>query len=52
MYSGQSLRAGFVTAALAGGATERQIVGSAGHKSHEMIDRYTSRLAASQKGGF
>lgn len=56
-YSGHSLRAGFVTAASAGGATDRQIMRQTGHKSHHMIDRYSrrgqlDRRAAAQKVGF
>lgn len=42
-YSGHSLRAGFVTAAAAGGATDRQIMRQTGHKSRQMIDRYSRR---------
>ncbi len=57
LYSGHSLRAGFVTAASAGGATDRQIMRQTGHKSHQMIDRYSrrgqlDRRAAAQKVGF
>jgi len=42
-YSGHSLRSGFVTAAAAGGATDRQIMRQTGHKSQKMIDRYSRR---------
>ena len=42
-YAGHSLRAGFVTAAAAGGATDRQIMRQTGHKSRQMIDRYSRR---------
>jgi integrase len=42
-YSGHSLRTGFVTAAAAGGATDRQIMRQTGHKSRQMIDRYSRR---------
>jgi len=57
LYSAHSLRAGFVTAAEAGGATERQIMRQTGHKSRQMIDRYSrreqeDRRAAAQKVGF
>lgn len=57
LYSGHSLRAGFVTAAAAGGATDRQIMRQAGHKSQRMIDRYSrrgqlDRREAAQKVGF
>jgi integrase len=57
LYSGHSLRAGFVTAASAGGATDRQIMRQTGHKSHQMIDRYSrneerDRRTAAQKVGF
>jgi integrase len=55
-YAGHSLRAGFVTAASAGGASDRQIMRQTGHKSREMIDRYSrhaeeDRLAAAGKLG-
>jgi integrase len=43
LYSGHSLRAGFVTAAAAGGATDRQIMRQTGHKSVQMVDRYSRR---------
>jgi integrase len=57
LYSGHSLRAGFVTAASDGGATDRQIMRQTGHKSRQMIDRYSrheqlDRRAAAQKVGF
>jgi integrase len=42
-YAGHSLRSGFVTAASAGGATDRQIMRQTGHKSRQMIDRYARR---------
>ena len=42
-YAGHSLRSGFVTAASAGGATDRQIMRQTGHKSRQMIDRYSRR---------
>ena len=42
-YAGHSLRSGFVTAAAAGGATDRQIMRQTGHKSRQMIDRYSRR---------
>lgn len=55
-YSGHSLRAGFVTAAAANGATDRQIMRQTGHKSQKMIDRYSrreqdDRRAAAEKVG-
>lgn len=55
-YAGHSLRAGFVTAVSAGGASDRQIMRQTGHESREMIDRYSrhaeqDRLAAARKLG-
>ncbi|MBC7299940.1 MAG: recombinase [Nocardia sp.] len=39
-FSGHSLRAGFVTAALRAGASERQIMRQTRHKSEAMVRRY------------
>jgi integrase len=39
-YSGHSLRAGFVTEASAGGATDGQIMKQTGHKTPMMVRRY------------
>jgi len=43
LYSGHSLRAGFVTAATAGGAPERVIVEQTGHRSLATVRRYSGR---------
>jgi len=40
LFSGHSLRAGFVTSAARAGAPERQIMRTTGHKSIEMLLRY------------
>ncbi len=39
-YAGHSLRAGFATAAAAGGASERAIMNQTGHRSLPMLRRY------------
>lgn len=57
LYSGHSLRSGFVTAAVAGGASDREIMRQTGHKSRTMIDRYSrreqqDRRAAAEAVGF
>jgi integrase len=39
-YSGQSLRAGFVTSAAIAGASERAIMNQTGHQSTKMVRRY------------
>jgi integrase len=46
LFSGHSLRAGLVTAAAEGGATELSIMQTTGHKSSAMIKRYTRRVEA------
>lgn len=43
-FSGHSLRAGFVTAATMGGAGEAAIMDQTGHRSVEMVHRYTRRV--------
>lgn len=40
-YGAHSLRAGFVTEAADNGASDHQIMRQTGHKSHEMITRYS-----------
>lgn len=45
-FSGHSLRAGFVTAATMGGAGEAAVMDQTGHRSVEMVRRYTRRLDA------
>jgi integrase len=55
-YGGHSLRAGFVTQASANGAIEWKIMRQTGHRSREMIDRYsregeTDRQAAVSRLG-
>ena len=39
-YAGHSLRAGFATAAAAGGASERAIMNQTGHRSLPVLRRY------------
>jgi integrase len=48
-FSGHSLRAGFVTAATLGGADEAAVMDQTGHRSVEMVRRYTRRLDAWSK---
>jgi integrase len=52
-FGAHSLRAGFVTAAKVGGATDYQIMLQTGHKTAAMIDRYTRRydLAVNNASG-
>jgi integrase len=40
-YAGHSLRAGFATAAAAGGASERAVMHQTGHRSLDVVRRYT-----------
>jgi integrase len=46
VFSGHSLRAGFVTSAARNGAQERQIMRQTGHKSIEMVLRYVHNANA------
>lgn len=48
-FSGHSLRAGFVTTATLGGAPEAAVMDQTGHRSVEMVRRYTRRLDAWKK---
>lgn len=48
-FSGHSLRAGFVTSATLGGAPEAAVMDQTGHRSVEMVRRYTRRLDAWKK---
>lgn len=48
-FSGHSLRAGFVTAATLGGADEAAVMDQTGHRSVEMVRRYTRRVDAWRK---
>jgi len=49
VYSGHSLRAGFVTSAALGGAPEWAIMKQTGHRSRAMLDRYI-RVASRFRG--
>lgn len=49
--SGHSLRAGLVTAAVLAGRTDREIMAQTGHRSAEMLTRYT-RKARAWEGAF
>lgn len=44
-YGGHSLRAGFVSTALKGGASEKDVMAQTGHASAEMVLRYARRLS-------
>jgi integrase len=48
LYSGHSLRAGFVTSAARAGEPERRIMRQTGHKSFEMVMRYVRNANAFQ----
>ncbi|MDD9947825.1 MAG: site-specific integrase [Myxococcales bacterium] len=48
-FSGHSLRAGFVTTATLNGAPEAAVMDQSGHRSVEMLRRYTRRVDAWQK---
>jgi integrase len=41
-YAGHSLRAGLATSAAAAGASERVLLSQTGHRSADMVRRYTS----------
>lgn len=46
IFSGHSLRAGFVTSAARAGEPERRIMRQTGHKSIEMVLRYVRQANA------
>jgi integrase len=46
LFSGHSLRAGFVTSAARAGEPERRIMRQTGHKSIEMVLRYVRQANA------
>jgi integrase len=49
-YAGHSLRAGLVTSAALAGASEAEIAETTGHKSLDMVRRYTRKADPFRRG--